>query len=311
MAAIASWTGVNAVGFPLNEDCWLGINGIKPALSGANYINFIKSEVAAAEAHGLYPVVWLMDYAPGTTLAANENDPMPDNDHSPAFWKSVANTFKGDPNIIFRLLEEPTPNVNGLDSLQSWQCWSQGDVQYGTNGSVTSQVNHCHTSYTTVGMQGLVNIIRATGATNVIQLPGIAFANLLACSTTGNPNQCGILDSADGVRVQDTLKPAQLMADVDVYPDANGCGNLTCYNDTMGPVAAVMPIDAGETAPGSCSQNGCDSTTKEDQFLDWMDQHQGNYYAWAWDTWSSLITSYSGTPRSPFGADYKARLAGG
>jgi hypothetical protein len=35
---------------------------------------------------------------------------------------------------------------------------------------------------------------------------------------------------------------------------------------------------------------------------------QSNYYAWAWDTWvgPSLITDYSGTPGSQWGAEYKA-----
>ena len=34
--AMIAWH-VNAVRIPLNEDCWLGINGIKPAYSGHNY----------------------------------------------------------------------------------------------------------------------------------------------------------------------------------------------------------------------------------------------------------------------------------
>jgi hypothetical protein len=38
-AAIKAMTGwrVNAVRVPLNEDCWLGINGVKPAYSRSNY----------------------------------------------------------------------------------------------------------------------------------------------------------------------------------------------------------------------------------------------------------------------------------
>src|SRR5438445_9334993 len=45
-AAVASWHA-NAVRVPLNEDCWLGINGVNPAYGGANYIAAIKTEVAA------------------------------------------------------------------------------------------------------------------------------------------------------------------------------------------------------------------------------------------------------------------------
>jgi hypothetical protein len=34
--AIASWHA-NAVRVPLNEDCWLGINGVNPSYGGATY----------------------------------------------------------------------------------------------------------------------------------------------------------------------------------------------------------------------------------------------------------------------------------
>ena len=41
-AAIASWQ-MNAVRIPLNEDCWLGINGAPAAYSGANYQTAIEN----------------------------------------------------------------------------------------------------------------------------------------------------------------------------------------------------------------------------------------------------------------------------
>ena len=40
VAAIASWHA-NIVRVPVNEDCWLGINGVKPAYAGRNYIRAI------------------------------------------------------------------------------------------------------------------------------------------------------------------------------------------------------------------------------------------------------------------------------
>src|SRR4029078_1855395 len=36
VSAIASWH-TNIVRIPLNEQCWLGINGVKPAYGGASY----------------------------------------------------------------------------------------------------------------------------------------------------------------------------------------------------------------------------------------------------------------------------------
>lgn len=35
---------------------------------------------------------------------------MPDNDHVPLFWEEVADTFKNDPDVMFRLYEGPWLN---------------------------------------------------------------------------------------------------------------------------------------------------------------------------------------------------------
>ena len=290
---------INSVFIGLNEDCWLGINGVPSAYSGANYINAIVHEAKTLESQGMYPVIGLFWSAPGTTPATSQAA-MPDNDHSPAFWQSVANAFKGDPNVMFRLKEEPYPAGNS-DSVAAWQCWSAGDVQYAASGSLTpvSQTSHCSEGYPTVGMQSLVNIIRGTGATNVIQIPGVQYANSMT----------HFLDS--GIRVTDTLSAPQLMADVDLYPNGNICNSTACYTSEYGPVAAVMPFDAGEI--GESTSGNDTSTGLVDTALTWFDQHDAGYYAWSWDTWggsNQLITDYTtGNPYGNWGADYKSHIA--
>jgi Cellulase (glycosyl hydrolase family 5) len=118
-----SW-GMNTVTIPLHEHCWLNINGAPADYSGANYINAIAHEVATLEANGIYPVLALFLEGPGTTLATSQQS-MPDNDHAPLFWQSVANTFKTDPKVIFRLIEEPRPRGN-TDDTAAWTCWNKG-----------------------------------------------------------------------------------------------------------------------------------------------------------------------------------------
>lgn len=44
-AGMLAWH-INAVRIPLNEDCWLGINGSPAAYSGVNYRNAIKNWVS-------------------------------------------------------------------------------------------------------------------------------------------------------------------------------------------------------------------------------------------------------------------------
>jgi endoglucanase len=96
-AALAAWKAT-AVRVPLNEDCWLGINGRpsnsqapQPPLSTAGYRQAVQDYVAAATAAGLYVILDLHWSAPGANPADGQR-PMPD-DHSTAFWTSVATTF--------------------------------------------------------------------------------------------------------------------------------------------------------------------------------------------------------------------------
>jgi hypothetical protein len=307
----------------LNQDCWLGINGVSATYSGQNYINYVKGEVASMEKHGIYPVLVFGEGNPGTLqpnwFATDAGEvSMPNNDHFPLLWEELASTFKNDPDVIFRLYEEPYPNNTGTD-LSTWKCWSQGDVQYGAGSANTppaaptpvSSVSHCSehdphgNAYSTVGMQSLVNIIRGTGATNIIQIPGVAFANMLSCSNTGSPTSCGFLDSADGVKVNDTLGSPQLMADTDNYPDIGQiCGNLTCVTDTYDPVAAVMPIDMGEIG----TENG--TMTVAQQFVNHYDSIGQSYYGSQWETWSNFITNYNGTPGSGWGTWFYDHITG-
>src|ERR1700737_3360223 len=53
VAAMASWP-INAVRIPLNEDCWLDINGVNPAYAGATYQAAVQSYVNLLHQHGLY-----------------------------------------------------------------------------------------------------------------------------------------------------------------------------------------------------------------------------------------------------------------
>ena len=47
---MATW-GINAIRLPMNEDCWLGVNGANPKTSGAIYqstfVTFVEQLLAA------------------------------------------------------------------------------------------------------------------------------------------------------------------------------------------------------------------------------------------------------------------------
>ena len=164
--AIASWH-INAVRIPLNEDCWLDINGTPAAYSGASYQTAIENWVAALNADGIIAILDLQWSTPGS-YPADGQAPMADEDHSPAFWTSVATTFKSDPAVIFDLFNEPTlGDPNGATSTPAWTCWLDGCT---VTDPDTSQGT---VTYTSAGMQQLVNVVRATGATQPMMLGGL------------------------------------------------------------------------------------------------------------------------------------------
>lgn len=278
--AMRKW-GINGVNFGVNEDCWLGINGVRPAYAGKHYIAAIKSYVRTLERNHIYPVIALFWEAPGARRATGQIS-MPDADHATAVWKSIARTFRNDRRVIFRLKEEPFPAGN-TDTHGAWSCWLSGG-------------SYCNEGYAVVGMQSLVNAIRASGARNVIQVPGVEYANSMSNFLSYEPH--------------DPLK--DLMAVVDVYPDLNPCGGVACYDREYAPVIRQIPLMAGEF--GESVNGDICGVGKSNVLMSWLDAHHSGYFAWTWDTWGrscgdlSLILSYAGVPKSPNGKNFRRHL---
>ena len=272
--AIASWHA-NVVRIPLNEDCWLGINGVNPEYGGNNYQQAIVNYVDLLNQHGLYAILELHWSAPGTTVAAAQM-PMPDQSHSPAFWASVATTFKSNPAVMFDLFNEPYPD-NNADTTAAWTCWASGGDCPGL-------------PYPVAGMQELLASVRSTGATNVIMLGGIQYANTLDHWATYAPHD------PDG----------QLAASFHNY-NSEICTNVQCWNSTLASIGNV-PLVTGEIG----ETDG--KATYIDAFTSWATATGVSYLAWTWDTWGCgnnavLISDYSGTPCPGYGAGYQQQLA--
>ena len=66
--AMLAWR-VDAVRVPLNEDCWLGINGVSGAVSGTAYQHAIERYVQTLESYGLVAILDLHWAAPGKYVA--------------------------------------------------------------------------------------------------------------------------------------------------------------------------------------------------------------------------------------------------
>jgi lysophospholipase L1-like esterase len=285
VSAIKAWN-INSVLIPINEDCWLGINGVSASLGGTNYQNKIQAFVNALLANDIHPVISLMWTAPGTQQAL-DHATMSNMDHSPAAWTSIANKFKGDDRIMFRLLQEPHPTAG--NTTAGWNCWLNG----GANG-----VNGCNEGFTVAGTQTLLTAVRNTGATNIVWVSGVDYANSFDQFLTHKP-----------------VDPLNNMgAAADVYMDLNPCKTTACWDANYKPIiTAGIPFIAGEFGE-SVNANVC-SVTNSNTFMDWMDNNGASgYLAWLWNTWGtscgelSLITNFNGTAHSPNGTNYKTRL---
>ncbi len=217
ISVMAAW-GINAVRLPLNEDCWLAINGLLGPFSGARYRAAIEGYVARLHKAGLYVILDLHWNAPGRSPATGQQ-PMADLDHAPAFWSSVAGAFKGDSFVLFDLYNEP----HDID----WQCW--------LNGCVLPQ------GWRAAGMQTLVDAVRATGALQPIIATGI--------------NSGADLSSWLRYRPHDPAN--QLVAGLHIY-NFTSCATLACWTGSVEPVARKVPVVTTELGEGDCSHSFID-----------------------------------------------------
>jgi len=287
VTAMVSWH-VTAVRVPLNEACWNGESYVNAAYSGANYQNAIKAYVSLLNASGLVAILdlhWTDGTYTGSSSGCSSAEatcqkPMPDAAESVPFWQSVANTFKGNNAVIFDLFNEPYPErADNYDETEGWQCWRNG-------GSSCVGI-----SYPVAGMQTLVNTIRGTGASNVIMLGGLEYANDLTQWLTYKPSD----------------PDNNLVASWHSY-NFNSCSSSSCWTSQVAPVAASVPLVTGELGENDCAHGYIDS------LMSWLDSEQASYLAWTWNTWDcssgpALISDYSGTPTA-YGVGYKAHLAG-
>jgi hypothetical protein len=265
-----SWH-VNAVRVALNETCWLGINGIAPDRGGAAYQRAIRDYVDKLEAAGLYVILNLELAAPGTQQASSI-PPMPDAEHTPDFWRSVATAYESDRAVLFDLYTEPHD--------VGWACWENGCQLEGEEVG----------SYRAAGMAELVAAVRSTGARQPILLGGLDWSRNLDQWLAHLP-------------------PDPMHAEV---ASNHTYDYATCFGScraALAQIAARYPVISGEIGEGDCADtyitpymNWADRHGIS--YLAWAwDAHGG----WTCSGGPTLIKDYDGTPTA-FGLGFREHL---
>jgi len=301
--AIKTWKS-NTVRLPLNEASWLGYTCVDATGAsrdpdpGHNYRATVEKAVADATAAGLYVILDLHWSAPKNFCPLAQN-PMADKDNSIDFWTSIAGTFKAYPNVMFELFNEPY--FYWLASGETdWNVWLNG-------GTITAYVTGDGSKYTvnytweTAGMQQMLDAIRQTGATNVILVAGVNWAQDLSQWNTHMP-----------------IDPQKQMGAVwHAYPNSGTVGDpqaalpkfgRVAYTWTKSVLTAGYPVFITEF--GDHNAPGTVGSPFVSNLLPWADANGASYTGWTWDPWSEpdnvLIKDHAGTPTDGYGVYTKA-----
>lgn len=293
-SAMAAW-GIDVVRVPLNEDCWLGINGVASGLGGYAYQKAVEQEVSLIGNAGMVAILDLHWSSPGP-YAAYWQQPMADAQHSIPFWHSVASAFKSDPAVMFDLYNEPFFYYIS-DGSNQWDCWLNGCQmnqfisynQVGPDGKHTGYTTSY--SWRTAGMQQMIAAVRDAGATQPLIVNGVDWAN----------DESGWLAHAP------TDPAGQLVAGWHSYP-GQGCSPMACWNGVVAPLATHYPVVVGETGDSSAGPQAYLPS-----FLPWADAHGVSYLAWTWNPWQDgsnvLIKGWDGAPTAGEGTYFRGHLS--
>eukprot|EP01112_Ceratiomyxa_fruticulosa_P012528 TRINITY_DN3470_c0_g2_i1.p1 TRINITY_DN3470_c0_g2~~TRINITY_DN3470_c0_g2_i1.p1 ORF type:complete len:482 (-),score=89.87 TRINITY_DN3470_c0_g2_i1:80-1525(-) len=283
--AMLTWN-INAVRIPLNEDCWLGINGANPA--GSSYQSSLKTYVDLLTAANLAVILDLHWAADGSTKATQQT-PMPDASHATDFWTSVATAYSSYTNVIFDLFNEPFPCFSGSgmscsttncdsSTTPAWSCWLNG-------GSSCPGL-----SYNAAGMQSMVNAVRNTSSKAPLLVNGLHYSGCLYNWIQNKPT--------------DPLN--NIIAGAHLY-NGHTCSDSSCWTSAILPVSQSYPVLFGEIGEYDCA------TSFIVPLMNWADQYNISYVGWTWNTWDcgsgpALISSYTAGTPTAFGQGFQTHV---
>jgi hypothetical protein len=292
--AIREWR-VNIIRLPLAQDRWFG-KAPEQKDEGVAYRALVREIVDACATQDCYLALdlhWSDCGEWGTNIAQHS---MPDA-NSVTFWKDCAAAYANHPAVIFDLYNEPHD--------VTWDVWLNG-------GTITDKPNTRRggppRTFEAVGVQKLLDTVRATGAKNLVILGGLDWAYDFS----------GILE---GRQLADPAGNGVLYAN---HAYNNKGHSVDTWISRMEKAAAKLPVIVAEYG-GSGGPNRrvgrfggggvAASPTGDDWLLHVMQALQDHNWSWiAWDFHPSagptLISGWDYMPTRDFGVFVQQALAG-
>jgi len=279
--AIKDWHA-NIVRLPLSQDRWFG-KGPEQTDGGKAYRALVQQAVDTCATQKCY-IILDLHWSDCDEWGANIGQhSMPDS-NSIAFWQDLAPLYANHPAVLFDLYNEPHD--------VSWDVWLKG-------GQITDKPNGWHPGppkkFHAVGLQQLLDTVRATGAKNVVIAGGLDwaydFSGILAGRQLSDPKGNGV-----------------------VY--ANHCydnkdDSVEVWIKKMEKASAKLPVIVSEFG-GTSGPSHVDPS--DNWLLHVMRALEEHHWSWAaWDLHTSarpnLISDWDYTPTPGFGVYVKKALS--
>jgi Cellulase (glycosyl hydrolase family 5) len=262
---------MNAVRLPTCNTIW--------QTNPSAYISRLQTAVTEANAAGLYVILDAHDdHRCSPPYNANDVTHLP---RLPleSYWQAIATAFKNNPDVIFDVYNEPALLTTNREAYTTadWQLWLNGGQRNGE---------------TFIGMQDLVNVIRATGAKQMLMVEGYSYAETF--------NNIG----------------TNLINDPDVVYEAHDYGLLKTPADLFADYGFMLPrfpIFVGEWAlmgGGNSGQTNCSNIVPSQAnqvvqaFLQYMAQNHISWTAYSFNS-QHMIVDYTKFAPTSFDFNWK------
>ena len=273
---IDKWNS-NCIRLPIKDKFWFG-KGKWQRDGGAAYRQLVDDVVNSAGARGVYVVLDLHRFRAPKQIHAD-------------FWKEVATKYKNHPAVMFEVFNEPHD--------VTWEVWRDGGfvTTKKTNENVAAENNDKLEGFKSIGIQKLIDVIRETGAKNIVIPGGLDWSYDLS----------GILN---GYELNDRGGNG-IMLSTHVYPWKSDWQK--CFLDA----AANYPIFIGEVGcqvkPMPFQKNGTeDPHVWAPDMLGLIQKYKLNWTAWCFHPSASpcVLSDWDYTPTPYWGKYVKETLAG-